>query len=226
MTRRLLAAITILAAAGSIANAQQFADAEQLWISASQLRSSHHLIPSPHGLGAGLTFPIGQRFALRVGYHRLNDEHTRVGAVCGGFILDPSECVEERINDSGTLNGFVVSGVGTVARRGRVSFALLPSLSLVTARAVSRGQETGRWLSASNFMVGVGGGAELSILPRVGWPVAFHLGAQLAAVNNATPSGLDGWSPFDAGFRTARVELAASIWKPGRATETKRARSE
>lgn len=220
MTRHFLAALAILAVTGPVANAQHF------WIAASQVRSSHDLIPSPHGLGAGLTFPISPRLAVRVGYHRLNDQNTRVGAVCGGFILNPSECVEEPINDSGTLNGFVVSAVGTVARRGRVSFALLPSLSLLSARAVLRGQESGRSLSASNVMLAIGGGAELSIVPRPSWPVAFHLGAQLAAVNNVAPSGLDAWAPFDAGFRTARVELAASVWKPGGSTARKRSRSE
>jgi hypothetical protein len=199
-------------AAGSVANAQQ------VWISASAAQSSHRLLPDPGGPAGGVTWPLNDRLAARVGLFHFVDRQTRVGSTCVGLILDPAECVQERIDDRSALGGVTLGLVATVVRWRRVSLTFVPAFSVALVRADSRGEQTGRSLEASNAMLGVSGGAEVSVVPSVRWPIALHVAAHTGTVEGSDQQIADGYTPFNDGIRLTRFEIGLSVWKPAAAT--------
>jgi hypothetical protein len=189
-----------------------------VWIAAAAGRSNDDLLPNPSGPAIGATWPLNDRLATRVGLSHFADRQTRVGSTCVGLVLDPAECVEERIDSRSALTGVTLEFLATVARRGRLSLSLVPALSAVTVRADSRGAQSGRRLNASSGMIGVSGGAELSVVPSVRWPVALRLGAHAAALQGPEGSIVDGYSAFNDGISLTRFEIGLSVWKPPAAT--------
>jgi hypothetical protein len=216
MTLRHLAALAVLGVTGSSA------DAQQVWLSATAAQSSHHLLPDPSGPGAGVTWPLNDQLAARVGVFHFADRQTRTGSTCTGLVLDPAECVEERIDDRGAVGGVTLGVVATVVRRGRIALALVPSVSLVRVRAESRGEQTGRSLDASSPMAGVNGGVEVSVVPSARWPIAVRLGAHAGTLESSEEAIPDGYSPFARSIRLTRFEVGLSVWKPPAATAQSR----
>lgn len=209
MTFRCLAVAAALAAAPATASTQQ------VWISASAGRTSHRLLPGPRGPDAGVAWRLNEWLAARVGAYHLTDRQTRVGSTCSGLILDPAECVAESIDDRSALAGFTLGLAATVARRGRISLALIPSVSVGRVQSDSRGERTGRRLEGSSAVGGISGGAELSVVPSVRWPLALRVGAHTGVVRPpATGYVADGYSPFMDAIRVRRFEIGVSVWKP------------
>jgi hypothetical protein len=209
----LVVALGLLGAGASVTSAQQIS------LAATQGLSTHRLLGDPRGPSVGLTWPLDERVAARVGVHSLIHGQTRVGRACAGLI-EPGTCPEEQLDDRTTLTGVVVGLVATVLRRDRFAVAVVPAAALAGARTKSRGRQTGNTLDASTGMRGIGAGAEFAIIPHTRWPVAVRFGAHVGRLTSSEEPIVDGYSPFYEPIVLTRLEIGVSVWKPRASTVT------
>jgi hypothetical protein len=200
------AAVLILIGTGSIASAQGISAA------GTQAQTSHRLLGDPRGVVAGASLAWTPVFAWRVTYSHLGHDQTRAGRACAGLLPpDPALCPVESIEDAVTMRGVALGLAATVARRGNLALAVIPSAGVFRVRSMSEGHQTGNQLSAAKLMIGFGVGAELSIVPHPPWPVTLHVGTHAGIMAGPDEEVADGYTPFNDAIRVARVELGLTV---------------
>ena len=209
---RYTAAALVLLGTGSIASAQE------VRLAATQAWTNHRLLGDARGVAAGAAVVWIPALALRITVSNLGHDQARTGRTCTGLLPpDPAECPVEPIEDETSVSGVVAGLAVTVARRGNVALALIPSTGVFWARTTSEGRQTGNQLSGTGSMIGFAAGAELSLIPNAAWPVALHAGVHAGTMRpNDDVAVADGYDPFISSIAITRAEIGFSVRIPRR----------
>lgn len=175
--------------------------------------SDHDLLGSLGGFGFVTGGRITRNTELRLHIARATGLNQRMGIACAGLI-DPQTCPEESLEDDSRV---LDAGVGVermLARRGIVTVSLQGDLSLAWIRARTRGQASGRTLSADKSLGGVGTGLEVAFSPFPDTPLALVTGARgsllYPIVRDQTP---DAYTPFEGATFFGRLWVGVA-WYP------------
>jgi hypothetical protein len=212
---RYAAVALVLLGTASVARAQDV----EVRLALTQARTNHRLLGDPGGPVAGAALALSSVFALRVTVNHLAHDQTRTGRACAGLLPpDPAECPVESIQYETSMSGVALGLVATVARRGNLALAIVPSAGVFRGRSKAEGLQTGNQLSGTNSMIGFAAGVELSVVPHAPWPVALHVGVHAGRMlpGDDAPT-VDGYNPFIDSIRITRAEVGLAIRIPRRA---------
>lgn len=159
------------------------------------------------GLGARLTL-VGPGLEVTAGW--LRDQGTRTGIPCAGLLPpDPTRCVEQEVEVSGTLTTLAVTRPITVARWGP-RLAVVPVAGAAAARAEQVGGTTGASVSSGRWLARAGLGldlrGDLAREGRVGYSVRLYGGRLFSGGSTC----VDCYEAFDASGREVRLEAGVA----------------
>jgi hypothetical protein len=137
----------------------------------------------PQGFGFAVRFTVESMAFFEVNVSQ--GRESRLGAVCGGFIIDPdTQCIPETVRYAGSLMGFFVGWPGRVSVGSGLSLGLRPRIGLAALSTDEVGSDTGRSYEERTRSLVLGFAADVS----------YHLrGTALSVVASA---GLDRIDPY------------------------------
>ena len=186
-------------------------EAQRVRVSVGRTFTNDELLGDPLGFTGFLAVPLGTRTALRIGLDWLSDARHRTGIACAGLV-DPSACPTEALRDDSDLRGFSVVLARDVLEGERGVVRLMPAVRYANISADTRGLESGNSLSASKNTYGFEAGAEGEVVPKLAWPLSFHVGLGIGTFFPFTKEQVaDGYIPFEDGFDYTRIEVGVTI---------------
>lgn len=217
LVARSMAAVLLAAAVLPFARAAaQSSSARPLQLRMAAVRawSGNDLLGSLPGVDATLHVPTSERVGLVLGAEWLQATRDETGVPCAGLI-QPGTCAPERVARQGRLFTLGVGVVGSVVRRPHAALDFMLGLRAGDARTSTRGRTSGRSISGGEAVLGAEAGVDVSVVPRLDWPVALYVGARGGALGTPSSSRVyDGYTPFEKGFGLARVQAGVSWTLP------------
>ena len=193
----------------------RLASAQGGGISAVSVSANHRLMGDGLlGGAAHARFPFGDgRRSVRLSAERLTGDAHRTGVPCSGLIM-PGTCSPEPLRDDARLNS-VSGGLGLqVLALPRLVVEVAGDLRLGWISANTRGLESGRSLSTDKSLWGGDVGIDVAWSPRARLPLALEVGIAAGRLMPLPRENvLDGYTPFNDGFRLTRLRVGLA-WRP------------
>jgi hypothetical protein len=204
-----LALLTIMSIGAGPARAQS------LGVRAVGADLRHQVLGGLFGAALVGTVPLGSAGTeLVLAGEHLKGRSNRIGVPCAGLI-EPGTCGPEQLRDYATASSLAAGVSGRIAGSGRLALSAGGRLVAMHLRTRTRGLDSGRELSANKTMGGAEVGLEGAWHPWGNTPLALVTGAAVgwqSPVRNEVL--LDGYTPFEQGFRVARAWLGLTWRRP------------
>ena len=160
--------------------------------------------------------PIGGRSAMaRLGATRAVGDGRRTDVTCVGLILDPGACPPEPVRDEAQFTAVSAGLSDRLLGWRRVSVDLAADFRVALVDVTTRGQTSGRQLSADRWLWGADIALDAAWSPWSHLPIAFQVGAAGGGVKPVIRDGsVDNYAPFRDAFGTTSVRVGMR-WRGG-----------